>query len=336
MSKEDLRGLGLKDNVIESMYDEKEGTIRTKTCDRCHEIKTLLHFYVKHDVYNAEEWYAWCNSCELESDFPELLDDALGRLLNSSTISTANKKIQDATGRRPVSLKINQLRDIWNKQHGKCFFWHHKQLSPRLPGPFQISIDRISYDRPFNENNIFLVCREFVGILKWNREKINTLKREYLERKNNNNKKPTSSLWGLELENIRSSKSKFLQTIVNRCIKKDKETGKLEKTVSFADLVLIYENQRGKCYISGKDMELRSKSEWMLCIKRVDLKLGFSVDNVRLICFEFNSAKWTPQMYEEWMACETNTCKCAVATATPVSVGIGSAKEGSSVSMILE
>eukprot|EP00397_Hematodinium_sp_SG-2012_P016208 GEMP01016529.1.p1 GENE.GEMP01016529.1~~GEMP01016529.1.p1 ORF type:complete len:455 (+),score=11.18 GEMP01016529.1:111-1475(+) len=67
-----------------------------------------------------------------------------------------------------------------------------------------------------------------------------------------------------------------------------KEAG--EFTLTFADVVTMYEQQQGLCFYSGIQMIFRPSSEWMCSIERLDNSRGYTLGNVALICLEFQTA----------------------------------------------
>jgi hypothetical protein len=295
-------------------------------CVRCHETKSLLEFYVQRDQEGLETWYDWCRDCENKEDFPQLLGDALSRLLvnSSDLITKTNRKMYT---RNPIpTVTTSDLQILWDRQHGKCFFWKHKLLNPRLPGDFQLFIERLDREIGFEKDNMILVCREFHSKHEWDAKKIQELKREYLKKQNGtyverwnpsledkllNAPCLTQCYGGRRCHQPYHHEIAFLQKIIQRC---DTSNEKMEisstTTITLADLIRMYAFQKGKCAVSGKPMVLQSNAEWLFSTRRHRMNEGFTRDNIRLICHEFSN--WTPEMYQQWMACETNTCQCNI------------------------
>jgi hypothetical protein len=317
MNEDNPHIFGLQDNVIAAFE-----SIRTRRCKRCHRMKSLLRFYVQHIEDGSESWYDWCQECERKNDGPGLLADALSRALEVTTITTANKKIESETGRHIRSVHIDDLQRLWDEQNGYCAYWTHKSLSTRLPGPFQISVVRKDTDLGFERNNMILVCHEFNTPRYWTDDKIDELKSEYLQRRNDTinlswlSTLRNSGCFPFDYVHTRGKKCvqpyheqiDFFKKIIKRNIAADAEKRMLVPTITLPELVDIYEYQQGKCHITGKRMSLGSNRQWMLSCKRKDLGRGFSVDNINLQCFEFNPGHWSPEMYRQWMACSTDTC----------------------------
>jgi hypothetical protein len=81
----------------------------------------------------------------------------------------------------------------------------------------------------------------------------------------------------------------------------------IEHTITTDDLVCIYDNQRGLCHLSGMVMAMRSLTDWMCSIERIDNTKGYTKDNVCLICFEMNTAaQWTASKLD-WLFASSYT-----------------------------
>jgi hypothetical protein len=60
------------------------------------------------------------------------------------------------------------------------------------------------------------------------------------------------------------------------------------------DLINIWNKQNGRCYYSGIQMTPQPSSNWQCSLERFDDDKGYTIDNIVLVCLEFNnSAKWT-------------------------------------------
>ena len=71
---------------------------------------------------------------------------------------------------------------------------------------------------------------------------------------------------------------------------------KREHSVCVDDLRKIYYDQDGKCAISGKEMSIRGKgcaanSPYSISLDRIDSTLGYTIDNVWLVCTGVNLMK---------------------------------------------
>lgn len=61
-------------------------------------------------------------------------------------------------------------------------------------------------------------------------------------------------------------------------------------------LLSLYQEQKGQCYYSGLVMSIESKSDFLVSLERLDPSGPYSINNVALVCLEFNGAsQWTPE-----------------------------------------
>ena len=76
------------------------------------------------------------------------------------------------------------------------------------------------------------------------------------------------------------------------------EAGTFDLTLD--QLVDIYNKQNGKCYYSNIPMNANPASNWMCSLERLDNDKGYILDNVALVCLEFNSGtKWSKEKINE-------------------------------------
>ena len=62
----------------------------------------------------------------------------------------------------------------------------------------------------------------------------------------------------------------------------------------------IYNKQNGKCWYSGITMNTITCSDWKASLERIDNNLGYTYDNVVLVCHEFNNqTKWSHEKIHE-------------------------------------
>jgi hypothetical protein len=61
--------------------------------------------------------------------------------------------------------------------------------------------------------------------------------------------------------------------------------------LTFDELVNIYRSQKGLCAYSGLPLKFGNSTEinWKMSLERIDTKLGYTKDNVCLICYEYNT-----------------------------------------------
>lgn len=86
---------------------------------------------------------------------------------------------------------------------------------------------------------------------------------------------------------LRRLASRMRETSTKRKIKCDNEKGICELT--YNDLLIIYNNQQGKCYYSNIEMQTKKLSNWQCSPERIDQTKGYTITNTKLICLEFNT-----------------------------------------------
>ncbi len=65
----------------------------------------------------------------------------------------------------------------------------------------------------------------------------------------------------------------------------------------------LYELQAGLCYYSGLEMEISPKSNWQASPERLDNTIGYTKENTRLVCLEFNVG------HNQWNKSKINSLK---------------------------
>jgi len=91
------------------------------------------------------------------SDTKSDIKNFLTNLLNTLILTTEQQNIQ-------VNISVDDLLDLYNKQNGICVYSKYKmtyivELDPEYS--HNISIDRIDSDKPYEINNIILICEGF-------------------------------------------------------------------------------------------------------------------------------------------------------------------------------
>lgn len=67
-----------------------------------------------------------------------------------------------------------------------------------------------------------------------------------------------------------------------------------EFNITVEDLHSLLVKQQGKCYYSGIMMNLTKLSDWMCSLERKDPERGYTIDNIALVCWEFNASyQWS-------------------------------------------
>ena len=70
--------------------------------------------------------------------------------------------INGSSSRRVIDVSEKDLKEIYKKQRGKCF-WFGVELNPMdifiTHNPMAMSVDRINNDRDYHDDNIVICCR---------------------------------------------------------------------------------------------------------------------------------------------------------------------------------
>ena len=75
-----------------------------------------------------------------------------------------------------------------------------------------------------------------------------------------------------------------------------------ECTITLEDLKNIYYSQGGLCYYCKVQMSLKTFSDWQCSLERKDPSKGYTVDNVTLICQEFQGAcQWDGELFKQFV-----------------------------------
>jgi len=64
----------------------------------------------------------------------------------------------------------------------------------------------------------------------------------------------------------------------------------LEHSITLKNLCDLILKQQGRCYYSSIPLVYKSNSDWLCSIERLDNSKGYTLDNIVLICNEFNTA----------------------------------------------
>lgn len=103
--------------------------------------------------------------------------------------------------------------------------------------------------------------------------------------------KPCYSRCQLELRSILDGFLKYLAYGMKSSAIERKNKGHDNKgtcDLKYTDLLNIYNSQQGKCYYTGIKMETKPLSSWQASCERLNESKGYTVDNTKLICLEFN------------------------------------------------
>jgi hypothetical protein len=139
-------------------------------CKFCNEEKNIDRFQKYSSTYTNQELYDLkCYDCKNKSRIERIenkqltipLEDYLEILLKSS-----NERIKQNKKIKEFSINIEDLKEIWNKQDGKCYYsgrkmkynFSRKELPKLKSHPEKVSIDRLDSNKGYIKDNIVLCC----------------------------------------------------------------------------------------------------------------------------------------------------------------------------------
>lgn len=259
-----------------------ETTIK-KTCNKCNQAKELTCFCKdmgkKYNVRNT------CRDCT--------------KILNKKYVNTKNGKLgklfDDA--KRRVSMNNENVYvdfDIykkWDEQEGKCFY-------SNLPMTFdqrewRVSLGRKDWTKNYTHENTILICKEFNGQSKISLDKIKEL--IY-------NVELSDKIGNINVEDVKQKKSDMfhhLKGLLDNSVGHNgiiaSRNGYNSYDIHLDFLIELFEKQNGKCAYSYIPLRCGTSknNNWVASLERKNSQIGYTKENVCLICLEFNTADHT-------------------------------------------
>jgi hypothetical protein len=188
-------------------------------------------------------------------------------------------------------INISHLEELWKKQGGKC---HYSGIPMNYDKhEWRVSLERLDNDKGYIDGNIVLCCLEFNGKAQWTSEKIEfaagyvqspKIEDEFqplTQKKFRDLMKSARAASDIRRYRMQKDGSYTSEDIARRCA--------VEINTEF--LIGMYNAQKGLCAHSGLPMQFGSylETEWAMSLERRDTEVGYTPDNVCLICAEFNT-----------------------------------------------
>lgn len=137
-----------------------------------------------------------------------------------------------------------------------------------------------------------LDCHEFYEEEQF-RKRGNCVGNQCRKCKNMDNKLYKSTLRGFIIKSLGTAK----RCAEHKSVKRNDKSNEFNLTFdSICDKII---EQKGKCYYSDIPLVFEQNSDWMCSFERFDSSCGYTVDNVVLICIEFNSIDRIPTSVNE-------------------------------------
>lgn len=212
---------------------------------------------------------------------------------------TIIKTYKNRLKRKPsisFNLTSNILIKKYQEQDGKCIFTGDKLSFKNNIN--KVTISRINFRNNFTKENTKLVTWKANYIRNHLRHDFNYVIKEIV-----NNCKNYDNLECIIHKFTRSQRvyiNKLLNTCQLNCLKR-KRKNRLRSAIfkiKIKDIEMLYSRQRGKCAYSGMNLSFRKMDKYKLSIDRIDSDLGYTIDNIHLVCWIINQAKGNMSDYD--------------------------------------
>jgi len=108
------------------------------------------------------------------------------------------------------------------------------------------------------------------------------------------------------LQKYRKTMKGFISENIRAHYRSDEQSFGRRGTITFESILDLILSQGGRCAVSGAPFELKQTNEFAISIDRIDNTKPHDIENVRLVCREFNywgDLHWTRELFEEIMLC---------------------------------
>ena len=103
-------------------------------------------------------WKVLMKNVEMSSEYGA----AGARELKNPKLSGRKRNTNQSTKRHPITITIEDLKELWKVQNGKCY-WLRIDMSLEdlfiSNSPFAVSVERLNSDRGYHIDNIVLTTR---------------------------------------------------------------------------------------------------------------------------------------------------------------------------------
>lgn len=295
-------------------------------CTKCNESKNINEFY---KAKTKRGHLTFCKKCQNLCNLKNIntLHGFLNRLLITSKSNAKKRLGKDRKSAGEHTIGFNDILNLWNTQGGLCYY-SSIQLNHTVHSDWNASLERLDPTRGYIVGNVVIVAQEFNGSKQWSLDKIKDIPKiltteplalETFKQKSKKNKRYKNPMpriidgitykWCGKCLSYKIIKSNYCDD----CVRNDSRArlssireslkrllyhtkrGKYESFLSYDDLANLYKTQNGKCAYSGIPFKLPTQlnSDWQMSLERIDTTKNYTVDNVLLICQEFNTSNKT-------------------------------------------
>jgi hypothetical protein len=104
------------------------------------------------------------------------------------------------------------------------------------------------------------------------------------------------------LQKYRKTMKGFISENIRSHYRTDQQCFGRKGTITFESILDLILRQNGRCAVSGVPLQLKQTNEFAISIDRIDNTKPHDIENVRLVCKEFNywgEFHWTRELFEE-------------------------------------
>jgi len=199
----------------------------------------------------------------------------------------SNNVKQQRSDKYDITIDYDYLKDLWEKQKGKCYItglvMTHKAYSGRVQT--NGSIDQIEAGKGYIDGNVGFCC-EFINLSKMQMS-VDEFKKQLLFAGENLKNKLHENI--KSTDNIENEMEVYLLTLFSH--------KKLVDKLGRENIINLYKKQGGCCAISGikmsgvKNPSIKHRNPTNISIDKIDPKKGYILDNIQLTCLWTNTGK---------------------------------------------
>ena len=257
----------------------------------------------------------WCISCKAKRECT--LEGALARLRHTCRVQ-AKARAKRGRGLAGIcTLTIAQLRTIYERQNGCCYWFPTKKLSFVPHTSWRISIDRLDPCKGYTFDNVVMCAAEFNTGRTWSWSKVlrmlalrfsvfnlaafdAAIKPAFRGAgKGCPHREAGLPKDGRACKLCGNAKSAaavrrprgFLSNMLSAMRQQSRIAGLPEVEHTHDDMVRLARMQIGRCVLSGLPQVFSTGAEFQASPMRIDATRGFALDNVAFVVLEFNVSR---------------------------------------------
>lgn len=326
-------------------------TRTTKRCPKCRLVKPCEEFCRNRSNKGGSS--SQCKPClyAKQHSVRQTVRGALMVLLNAARASAVHRRAKGRESSGYCFLTIEDLLALYDSQDGYCHYFPSKKMSLVSGMTWHISLERLNPSGNYENGNVVLCCEEFNVTSQWKALKIAVMvcllqsatqsfnSASFYSSIYDYQRKTTSTRCDRPehtrkykrgacvscqqvTDSLRRSLPRgFILIMLAGMRNRSKKWG-LECEFDLESMVQLIIRQCGRCHISGLPLVFCTNANWKCSPERINPRYGYTMDNVVLICCEFQSAsnrveytgvadddvaglgaQWTPSKFEEWKTC---------------------------------